>query len=106
MVVTAGAGDAEAHRRGGHRIDLIIDHVHCEVPIHGRSRLMSDGKKSRGGQIAMTLLNGGGREEVSGDLLLQEGIVGGVVVECLNDIVTITPRMRKGGVTSKAIIAV
>ena len=67
---------------------------------------MSDGEEAGGGQVAVAFPGGGSRKEVASYLLLQEEVVGNVVVEGPDDVVPVSPGMREGRIASQPIVAI
>src|SRR5262249_7909757 len=96
VVVTAGAGDGEAEDAPRHDIDLLVDDVikHFYLILFG-DELWAKRQESGGDHAPFVdRLFRGRRQEIAGDLLAHEGVIGDVAVERIDDVVTIAPRIR------------
>ena len=106
VVVATRARDAQAHHRRADDVDLIIDDIHCKILIHGHCGFRADCQKPGRDELAIALFGGFGRQQVAGDLLGQEALVRDVVIEGLDDVVAVAPRVGKCRVAPEAIVAV
>ena len=107
MVVAARAVDGDAHGRGDHLRDHVIEVARAGRPfeyvafgLHLAHKIpRTRGEESRGDE-GMRAVWG---EGVAGDLLADELVVGLVRVERLNDVVAVAPRIGAELVPLKAV---
>ena len=96
VVVAAGAGDHRGLERLGERVELVVDDVvpdHPEVDagvVVDLAEPVEGGPDGRLVEPAVVVPAGVG-QEVAGDLLADEPVVGQVVVEGPDDVVPIAP---------------
>ena len=81
MVVATRALNGQSHHSPGDNVDEVIDDV---VPVVEESS--SEGQVAQGGQWTLILAQ---LHPVSGDLLPDEAVKGQVIVERIDDVVTI-----------------
>ena len=106
VIVTAGTGDTERHHAGADNIDLIVDHVHVEVDIHGFGGFGTEGQKASSDQQTVAFCGRFRWKQVTRYLFGEETIVGEIIVECLNDVVAVPPGMGESRVATEAVIPV
>ena len=93
VVVALGAGDGEAEERLADGVHPVVHGIHAELFRIDSSFLVQHGiaKKSGGDDLVL------GRvwQQVAGDLLADELVVGQIAVECVDDIVAIEPNLPR-----------
>ena len=94
MIVTAGAGDGHTLKCLAEHVDLVVDDL-CLIGthIHRRMTVLAEPPPS-GSQPAFVpaaVLGKARLEQVAGDVFLHETIVGHIVIEGADHIVTIAP---------------
>ena len=107
VIVAAGAGGGEPEERLGIDIDLVLDHLHLvvegidryEAELHHPQMRRADRRfiEPLGG--VPTRIG----EEVAGDLLAHELVVGEIVVERPDEVIAVAPRIGKLGVPLAAV---
>ena len=99
MVVATGAGDRRAQQGAGHRIDLLVDQVCLElVWIDGIQVLGTNRQESCCDQQPSTLRVSVERQQVTGELFGQKPIERKILLEAIDDVVSIAPRMGERNV--------
>ncbi len=77
------------------RVDLVIDVVHLEPRLEALVDVLdTNGKQASRGHQAVAIRGAIRWQQVACDLLLEEAIVWDVLVERVDDIVAIAPRVR------------
>ena len=56
VVVATRAGNTQPHDCGTYHVDLVGNHIHIKIVVHGLGWLGSNGKKSGGYKVAVALL--------------------------------------------------
>ena len=93
MVVAARAGDREPHERLRRHLDSLVDHVvdHLHLVLLG-DRLRAEREEPGGDDSAHVHPAGRfGRQQIPGQLLGDEAVVGQVAVEGVDHIVSVAP---------------
>ena len=95
VVVAAGAADRLGEKRPPDDVHLLVDDVddHLVDVLLGQ-HLRAEGQEPGRGEILEPLVVAGRRQQVAGNLLLHEPVVGLVAVERLDDPVAIAERVR------------
>ncbi len=98
VIVAAGTAEGETENGLAERVDGVID---SEVEVAGdvEAEAARDGEVAGGDdQLAPLFLRQLGRQDVAGDLLAEELVVGFIVVEGIDDVVAIAPGVGDGEV--------
>ena len=105
VVVAAGARDGQAEECLGHRVNLAVHHDDfLALHIHGRL-VELDQSPPRRREQRLVQLAGPARllQQVAGDLLTQELVVGQVAVERADEPDAVAPGVRQEGVVLRAV---
>ena len=99
VIVTAGAGYGTGHHRACDRVELLIGHVRRELClIHLIESFRPEGEEARRDELACAFRFILRRQKITRDLLGDETIKRHIRIHRINDVITITPRMREGQV--------
>ena len=99
MVMAAGAADGERQHRAGGRVDLVVDIVHQVLLTVALVEVLAAHGQEAGGHQPVPLVDRGlFRQQVAGDLLSDELVIGLVVIEGINHVVAVAPGEGEGEV--------
>ena len=94
VVVAAGAADGLAEEGLAHRVELFVHHIHFELLLLLLFEVrVAEREERRGDELLLTLGDGAVREQIAGDLLAEEAVVGLVRVEAGDDVVAVAPSL-------------
>ena len=92
VVVAAGAGQGHAEHPARDRVDLLVDHVDRELDRVARVvTLGADGQVAGRDLLGSALVVAAGGQEITGELLAEELVVGQVRLESVDDPVPVAP---------------
>ena len=105
MIVAAGTAERRRQKSPAQRIDLFVDQIHFQLHLVGFCQnFRADGEEPQRSETLM--LNGQnfrGGQQVAGQLLDHELVVGLVVVKSVDDVVAVSPGVAKGDVLVEPI---
>ena len=106
VIVASGTADTESEDAAADDVDLIGNDIHFEIFVHRLCGLGTQREKARGNELAVPLLRRGCRNQITGNLFCQETVIGQVIVDGADDIITVAPRVRKAWIAAETIIAI
>ena len=92
VVMASGATDRLPEKRTAHRVDLLVDHIQLQLLLILLFQIgVSDGEKRGPDQLPSFLDDGLGRHQIARDLLLHEMIEWPILIETLDDVISVSP---------------
>ena len=103
VIVTTGASDGQPENGARCHVDHLVGHVHrIQHPVRLVEIVGAQSEKPRRGHLLAPLPVGFGGQQIAGDLLADEPIVGLIAVEGVDDVIAVAPGHRKGIVQRSA----
>ena len=105
MIVAAGTAERRRQKSPAQRIDLFVDQIHFQLHLVGfRQNFRANGEEpQRSETLMLDGQNFRGGQQVAGQLLDHELVVGLVVVKSVDDVVAVSPGIAKGDVLVEPI---
>ena len=99
VVMAARAAERESEKGTSHRIDLLVGRIEPEfLLVAFGEHLWTEREKGCSDQLIRSLLIRLPRQKVTGDLRPDKIVVGKITIECIDNPISITPRLIEGKV--------